>query len=138
MPLIGTIPNYLVCFLYGLQPAFFPVSYTHLDVYKRQLLDQVLHNEGLEQLQSHLFGQTALVHLQLRADDDNRTAGIVHAFAQQVLAEAALLALEPVSYTHLDVYKRQAMVNVTNGADVDMRFVTLKFRFRHCYCPPLF
>ena len=33
---------------------------------------------------------------------------------------------------------RLAMVNVTNGADVDMRFVTLKFRFRHCYCPPLF
>ena len=23
MPLIGTMPNYLVCFLYGLQPAFF-------------------------------------------------------------------------------------------------------------------
>ena len=68
-----------------------------LDVVGNALVStRSLHNEGLEQLQRHLLGQTALIHLQLRADDDNRTAGIVHALAQQVLTEAALLALEHV------------------------------------------
>ena len=36
------------------------------------------------------------MQLELRADDDDRTAGVVDALAQQVLAEAALLALEHV------------------------------------------
>ena len=67
-----------------------------LDVVGNTLLDQILHHEGLEQLQSHLLGQTALIHLQLRADDDNRTAGVVNTLAQQVLAEAALLALQHI------------------------------------------
>ena len=67
-----------------------------LDVVGNALFHKILHDEGFEQLQRHLLGQAALVHLQLRADDDNRTAGVVHAFAQQVLAEAALLALEHV------------------------------------------
>src|SRR5918998_1555322 len=40
---------------------------------------------------------TALVQLQLRADDDDRTAGVVDALAEQVLAEPALLALEQVA-----------------------------------------
>ena len=60
------------------------------------LLDQVLHDEGLEQLEGHLLGQTALIHLQLGADDDNGTAGVVNTLAQQVLAEAALLALQHI------------------------------------------
>ena len=59
-------------------------------------LDQALHDEGFEQLQGHLLRQTALMQLQVRADDDNRTAGIVDALAEQVLAETALLALEHV------------------------------------------
>ena len=67
-----------------------------LDVVGNTLLDQVLHDEGLEQLQSHLLGQTALVHLQLRADDDNGTARVVNTLAQQVLTEAALLALQQI------------------------------------------
>ena len=67
-----------------------------LDVVGHALLDQILHDEGLEQLQRHLLGQTALVHLQLRADDDNGTAGVVNTLAQQVLAEAALLALQQI------------------------------------------
>ena len=66
------------------------------DVVGNAVLHQVLHHEGLEQLQRHLLGQAALVHLQLGAHDDNRTAGVVHALAQQVLAEAALLALQHV------------------------------------------
>ncbi len=67
-----------------------------LDVLREVLLDQALHDEGLEQLQGHLLGQTALVHLQLGAHDDHGTTGVVHALAQQVLTETSLLALEHV------------------------------------------
>ena len=59
------------------------------------LLEAVI-DEGLEQLERHLLGQAALVQLQLGADDDDRTAGVVDALAEEVLAEAALLALEGV------------------------------------------
>src|SRR5262249_19244101 len=53
-------------------------------------------NEGLEELQRHLFGQTALIQFQLRTDHDDRAPGVVYALAQEILAEAALLALERV------------------------------------------
>ena len=60
------------------------------------VLHQLFHDKGLEQLQRHLLGQAALAHLELRPDDDNAAAGIVHALAQQVLAEAALFAPEHI------------------------------------------
>src|SRR6185503_2765743 len=53
-------------------------------------------DERLEQFESHLLGQAALVQLEFRADDDDGAAGVVHALAEQVLAEAALLALEGI------------------------------------------
>jgi len=53
-------------------------------------------DEGLEKFERHLLGQAALVQLQFGTDHDHRTAGIVHALAEQVLAEPALLALEHV------------------------------------------
>ena len=64
-----------------------------LDVVGGAVLHQLLHDEGAEQLHSHLLGHAALVDLQLGADHDDGTAGVVHALAQQVLAEPALLAL---------------------------------------------
>ena len=42
------------------------------------------------------LGKTALVQLQLRSDHDDRAARVVDSLAEQVLAEAALLALEHV------------------------------------------
>src|SRR3954466_8456978 len=45
----------------------------------------------------HQLRQAALVQAQRRAGHDDRTARVVHALAQQVLAEAALLALEHVA-----------------------------------------
>src|SRR5580704_10571280 len=54
-------------------------------------------NERLEKLERHLLGQTALVEFQLRANDDDGTAGVVNALAEKVLAEAALLALERIA-----------------------------------------
>src|SRR5216684_2880667 len=54
-------------------------------------------DEGLEELERHLLGQAALVKLQLRADNDDGAAGVVHALAEEVLAEAPLLALQSVA-----------------------------------------
>src|SRR5262252_6780001 len=53
-------------------------------------------DERLEQLQGHLLRQAALVQLQLGADDDHRASRIIDALAEQVLAEAPLLAFERV------------------------------------------
>ena len=67
-----------------------------LDVLRGLALDQARHDERLEQLERHDLRQPALVQLQVRAGDDHRAPGVVHALAEQVLAEAALLALEHV------------------------------------------
>ncbi len=67
-----------------------------LDVLGERAVDERLHHEGLEQLERHQLGQTALVQLQGRADHDDRTARVVDALAEQVLAEPALLALQHV------------------------------------------
>src|SRR5262245_21814913 len=68
-----------------------------LDVLRQRLVHQPLHHERLEQLQRHLLGQAALVQAELRADHDDRAARVVHALAEQVLPEPALLALEHVA-----------------------------------------
>ena len=68
-----------------------PVSYTHLDVYKRQTNNN-----------------TRLKNMDMRKVK----------FAMMILAASLLTACgsskkEPVSYTHLDVYKRQGLRNAT-------------------------
>ena len=67
-----------------------------LDVVRSARSDELLHDERLEELECHDLRQAALVQLELRADDDNGTARVVDALAEQVLTEAALLALEHV------------------------------------------
>ncbi len=67
-----------------------------LDVLRMVQVDQALHHERLEQFERHQLGQTALVQLELWTDHDDRTARVVDALAQQVLAEPALLALEQI------------------------------------------
>ena len=53
-------------------------------------------DEGLEQLQRHQLGQTALVQLEVRTHGNHGTTGVVHALAQQVLTETTALALDHV------------------------------------------
>ena len=55
-----------------------PVSYTHLDVYKRQVLPM------------------------------RRVMDFLRSVDGLVMGTIFLVAVGPVSYTHLDVYKRQA------------------------------
>ena len=52
---------------------------------------------GSKSTSAIFFGQAALVELQLGADDDDGTARVVDALAEQILAEPALLALEHVA-----------------------------------------
>ena len=81
------------------------VSYTHLDVYKRQVLYKDL--GGVLPDHDHLQGQL----LGLRAPEGSR---------RRPATEAA-----PVSYTHLDVYKRQAQytAKVTKDLGGDIKIV---------------
>ncbi len=76
---------------------FFNHALGVLDIVGDAIMDQPAHDKGLEQLQGHLLGQTALIHPEFRSHHDDGTAGVVHPLAQEVLAESALLALEQVA-----------------------------------------
>src|SRR6188508_2236206 len=67
-----------------------------LDVLHALALDEPAHDERLEELERHELRQPALVQLEVRAGDDHGAPGVVDALAEQVLPEAALLALEHV------------------------------------------
>src|SRR5699024_7088754 len=60
-------------------------------------LDEAPDNEGLVQLNGHLFRQATLMELQLRAYNNHRTAGIVNTLTQQILTEATALAFQHVA-----------------------------------------
>ena len=81
-------------------PDFVGPSFDHslraFHILRIAVLHQVFHDKRLEQFQSHLLRETALVHLQFRTDHDNGTAGIVYTFAQQVLTETSLFAPQHV------------------------------------------
>ena len=66
------------------------------DIVSSTVGNQLFHYEGLEQLDGHLFGQTALINLQLRSYDDNGTSGIVYTFTQQVLTETSLFTFQHI------------------------------------------
>ena len=83
-----------------------PVSYTHLDVYKRQVLGLGAALGTCRLLKSLLF--------QVGPYDPWTYAGaamllVVVALAAALVPARAAMRVEPVavSYTHLDVYKRQ-------------------------------
>src|SRR5439155_7681883 len=58
------------------------------------VLFQLVVNERLKQFQRHLLRQTALMKLELRADNDNRASRIIDTFSKQILTETSLFALE--------------------------------------------
>ena len=60
-----------------------------LDVLGNASRHQLLHHEGLEQLNGHLLGQAALINLQLRPYYDNASSGIVNTLSEQVLTETS-------------------------------------------------
>ncbi len=81
-------------------PDFRPNAFDHslrtFDVVCERSVNELLHHKRFEQLERHFFGQTALMQLERRADDDDRAARVVNPLTQQVLAESALLTFENV------------------------------------------
>ena len=61
------------------------------------VLHQLGNDEWTEQLFRHHIWQAALVQLELGAHHNHRAPGVINALAQQVAAEAALLALQHVA-----------------------------------------
>ena len=88
-----------------------PVSYTHLDVYKRQFDGQM--GKHLVDPGNTVGGagqQTALAEI-LQLDPIYVVANLSEQDVLKVrqnLGQRRLTFAEPVSYTHLDVYKRQS------------------------------
>ncbi len=78
----------------------YPVSYTHLDVYKRQVVN--------------------LTRAALPAMRAQRSGQIINISSVGGRTSTPGLSAYPVSYTHLDVYKRQ-VVNLTRAALPAMR-----------------
>ena len=76
------------------------VSYTHLDVYKRQAITEYI--DALDGTPT-LTGKTPL------------EKGVIHMMNKRA-------ELEPVSYTHLDVYKRQLL----NHAQLRLLLIVMK------------
>ena len=77
--------------------SFSTIFFADLDGVDVAALFELVVDERLEQLERHLLRKTALVQLERRADDDDRAARVVDALAEQVLTEAALLALQHVA-----------------------------------------
>ena len=74
-----------------------PVSYTHLDVYKRQVLAKI--EEEIAEIRHEMVSNAPPERL---ADELGDVL-----FACANLARHLQIDPEAVSYTHLDVYKRQ-------------------------------
>ena len=97
------------------------VSYTHLDVYKRQVLRYATW------LVKGIWGK--------RVEIDNLIRMHITGWRPERMVtvdlEAIRLALYAVSYTHLDVYKRQVQVSwAAKGEDIDLLSLIDKLRKR--------
>ena len=102
-----------------------PVSYTHLDVYKRQFTarSETLSAEGVVRFLNTMHTPLTQAILAERGTVDKYSGDGLMAFWNAPVdvpdhatraCRAALAirrAIPPVSYTHLDVYKRQASIN---------------------------
>ena len=77
-------------------------------------------DERLVKLEGNLLGKTALPKLQIRTHHDDRTSGVVHPLAEQVLTEAPLLALDHVR-DGLEGPVRRAQDRTTASTIVEQR-----------------
>ena len=89
-----------------------PVSYTHLDVYKRQVHEVLVERAEMGQFLQCQRGVTCPVQR-----EDHRPRLFAHRVWRRNIGHLAggvafqilvIDCIDPVSYTHLDVYKRQA------------------------------
>ena len=95
-----------------------PVSYTHLDVYKRQSSPLATQTTSQPLRSRRLFANRALMRLSSASKTRVPICDCAQ-FARSSLAAISLRislmrSLRAVSYTHLDVYKRQVSESVIN------------------------
>ena len=79
-----------------LRPMLLDHFFGRLDGRCQTHLLELVVNEGLEELQRHPFGKPTLMELQLGADHDDRTPGIIDSLSKQVLTKTALLPLQGI------------------------------------------
>ena len=89
-----------------------PVSYTHLDVYKRQIVGGKNSTRDIAVRSGGCAGagerEDARGTPPFRSLDTNKSAPHAHRHKRRSLAvPLSFFTQRPVSYTHLDVYKRQ-------------------------------
>ena len=92
-------------------PLHIPVSYTHLDVYKRQAPALVVVAGDVHELGRHPQGAALIIH---------KVLGARHA---------------PVSYTHLDVYKRQVLTPPKDLAITATLYIAVCVTAPHLFLP---
>ena len=85
-----------------------PVSYTHLDVYKRQG-EWWTRSRSLEETKQCVLGSQICIGITSEADNLVGFVRVLTDFTFKALIFDVIVA--PVSYTHLDVYKRQALAD---------------------------
>src|SRR5699024_11322724 len=74
----------------------FDLTFGIFDIRRHLTFNKLFHDERFEEFERHFPRQTALVHFEGRAYDDNRTAGIVDTLTEQILTETSLLTFEHV------------------------------------------
>ncbi len=86
--LIENVPNLLSSFLHHLTSTFYGGNVSFI-------FEFVIY-KGLEKLQSHFLGNTALMESQMRTDYDNRTPRVIYTFSQKILPETTLFTFQHV------------------------------------------
>src|SRR5699024_12555907 len=84
-PLTDTCP----LSLHDALPIFhtFDLTFGIFDIRRHLTFNKLFHDERFGEFERHFPRQTALVHFEGRAYDDNRTAGIVDTLTEQILTE---------------------------------------------------
>ena len=97
----------IIVSLLGIVLSFIPVSYTHLDVYKRQAYT------AQTSYLYRLHGENTFLSIHAEGVRENRVVWLefYRAVQRGEIGNPVILGnpkyMEAVSYTHLDVYKRQ-------------------------------
>src|SRR5918999_4464961 len=100
------LANHLVENVPNLWPLFLDHFFCTFNRGDVAALFELVVDKGLEQLQSHLLRQSALVQPKFRSDNNDRTAGIIDPFAEQVLTEPTGFTLQHVA----ERFKRSAVL----------------------------
>ena len=109
-------------------PSLTPVSYTHLDVYKRQILDTAFN--GI--IKINAYKEVVAVNHMIE--------NLLGKTGEELIGfpvDKIMPGIDAVSYTHLDVYKRQISINdgydsadyngMTSGVDMAFRNVVYAY-----------